>query len=287
MPKKKRRKVISRKKLKEKRQANYPNPIYSVGDLVQVNEGVMDIDWKDLPIGGWVGTITRVRREREGPRYDVCWTEETLAKCHPIYKQLAELDNLNIGEYEGLSEQELHAFAGGGVLLVNPGDAVVSQYADRPLDPANSIDRLRMIFDTKPLDWFPMLDDDEEENNRLLKRYYDHLLQHLVFPFMGIHVHRRAGKSTKQVLTVQNLIDPNVAVADGIDDDEGLYCSGIASSGNVITVPLRLVICGEDTPEEKLVGDYRSWIGGPSHSSERLAETLEKLMDRDWDKELE
>ena len=279
MPKKKRRKVISRKKLKEKRLANYPIPIYSVGDLVQINDDVMYFDWNDLLIGDWVGEVTKVHRNQEGPQYDVRWTDETLAKNHPVYEALAQLECLTHDEYSQLAEQEIHKFAGGEVILVAPDDTVVSKYADRPLDPEDTTDRLRMIFGAKPLDWFPTLGDGEEEDDRLLRRYYDCLLEHLAFPFMGVHVYRRGGEGSKQVLTVQNLIDPDVARAGDLDISEGLYCSGIASSGNVLEVPLRLVLCGEDTPEEKLVGDYRSWIGGPSHHSERLIEALAELKD--------
>ncbi|MDR0328502.1 MAG: hypothetical protein LBI05_09430, partial [Planctomycetaceae bacterium] len=54
MPKKKRRRVISKKKLQEKRLAAYPLPVFSVGNLVQVNNDVMDANWNDLPLGGWV-----------------------------------------------------------------------------------------------------------------------------------------------------------------------------------------------------------------------------------------
>jgi len=282
MPKKKRRKVISRKKRKEKeRQTAYPHPNYSVGNLVQINDDVMDFNWDDLPIGGWVGEITEVRRKKEGPQYDVRWTEETLKKCHPIYKKLAVLEDLSTDEYTDLTEQEMHAFAGGEVILVDPVDTIVLQYTDRPLDPEDHTDRLRMVFGTKPLDWFPMLGDNEEEDDRLLRRFYDHLVKRLVFPFMGVSVYRKGGKVSKQVLMVQNLIDHDVAKADGKDVSEGLYCSGIASSGNMLDVPLRLVLCGEETPQEKLVGDYRSWIGGPSHQTERLMDALEKLADRE------
>jgi len=258
MSKKKRRQTISRKKLKEKRLAAYPKPAYAVGSLVQVNDGVMDYNWNDLPLGGWVGEVTKIQREESGPKHDVRWTSETLAKCHSIYKALTDLEGLGIDEYEGLAEKELHAFTGGEVTLVDPVD--VSQYTDRPLDPEDSADRLRMIFGTPPLEWFPMLGDGEGEDDRLLKRYYDYLLEHLTFPFEAVRGERINQRLVKYPFTVEKLIDPGDVKAAGWDDSEGLYCSGVDSDGNVIETPLRKV--GSETLSHKqLLRDYRSWVG--------------------------
>ena len=258
MPKKKRRRTISRKKLREKRLAAYPQPVYPVGSLVQVHEGVMDYNWNDLPLGGWVGEVTKVQREEAGAKYDVRWTSETLAKCHSIYKTLAELEGLQIDEYEGLSEKELHAFAGSEVILVDPGD--VSQYTDRPLDPEDCVDRLRIIFGTPPLEWFPMLDDNEEENDRLLRRYYDYLLERLVFPFEAECVNRIDGRIVKYAITVEKLIDPDDVKAANRDDSERLYCSGIDSADKLVETPLQKIAC-DAIPHKQLLDDYRSWIG--------------------------
>ena len=263
MPKKKRRKVISRKKYKEKRSARYPHARFSVGDLVQVNDDIMDFDWGDLPIGGWVGKITKVHRKEEGPQYDVQWTEETLSKSHPIYEMLAALEDLKINQYESLTEQALHAFAGGEVLLINPDEAVVLRYTDRPLDPKDQTDRLRIIFDSKPLEWFPVLEDDEAENARLLKRYYDHLLEHLVFPFEATYVkkHDKSLQSSLYAFTAEKLIDPDaVRRMENADDSESLYCSGTDADGTLLEVPLQHVI-SHAQPQQQLLDDYASWIG--------------------------
>jgi hypothetical protein len=260
MPKKKRRRTISKKKLKEKRLAAYPQPIHPVGSLVQVNDDVMDANWDDLPLGGWVGEVTKIHREKDEPKYDVRWSSETLTKCHPIYKQLAELEDLRIDEYQKIDEKDLHAFTGGAVTLVDPVD--VSQYTDRPLDPEDHIDRLRMIFGTKPLDWFPMLGDgDDEEEDLLLRRYYDYLSERLVVPFEATYVNRRGGRVfSRSTFTVEKLIDPDVVKTKNWDDSQRLYCSGPDPDGNLLEVPLQKVAC-DAAPQNQLLDDYRSWIG--------------------------
>jgi len=258
MLKKKRRRTISRKKLKEKRRAAYPRPLYSIGNLVQVNDDVMDYNWDDLPLGGWVGEITKVQRDEDGPKYEVRWTPETLEKCHPIYKTLAELEGLRVDEYEGLDEENLHAFAGGDVVLVDPVD--VSQYTDRPLDPEDHVDRLRVIFGTKPLEWFPMLGDEGEDDDRLLKVYYEYLAEHLVLPFEAVYVDRSSGRPVRQAFTVEKLIDPDVAKPMSSDGPTGLYCSGIDSAGQLLEVPLQRIV-GDNIPQEQLLDDFRTWVG--------------------------
>ena len=261
MSKKKRRLTTSQKQRKERKLANYPQPVYAVGDYIQVNDDVMDFDWNDLPLGGWVGKVTEVHREPEGSKYDVLWSEETLEKCHPIYKTLAEYEGLQFGTYTQLSEEDIHAFAGGEVVLVDPVD--VSQYTDRPLDPDDHCDRLRMIFGTKPMEWFPGIGGDKAENIRLLRRYYEHLLEHLVFPFKATYVkrHDNGFQSTLYAFTAEKLVDPDVIRRVGNHDNpDRLYCSGTDAEGKLLEVPLQHVVCDEE-PQKQLLDDHCSWIG--------------------------
>ena len=281
--------------------ATRPQPSFSVGDLVQVNDDVMNLGWDDLPIGGWVGEVTKVLRRGEKSKYNVRWTEKTLAKCHYVYKALAELEDLLMEEYEGLAESDLHAFAGGDVVLAEPDDAVISQYADRPLDPEDHFDRIRMIFGTKPLEWFPMLGDNKEEDDQLLRRYYDYLLEHVVFPFDATYIRRSmTEKPFKCAIKVQKLIDPDeVAKAEHLDSEEGIYCSGFDPDGKLLEVPLRLTLYNDGfkptvemprqselNPQRQLLDDYNSWIGGATEQSEIFAELLYSFGEK-WDKELQ
>ena len=261
--KEQRRKLASQKKHKksqEIRAANYPRPKYSVGNLIQVNDDIMDYDWDDLPLGGWVGKITEIHREQDGPKYDVDWSDETVAKCHPIYEKLAEREGWVFGKYTKLAEKEIHAFTTGEVVLVDPGD--VSRYTDRPLDPEDHTDRIRMIFGTKPLEWFPMLDDNEESNTRLLKQYYDYLSEHLPLPFEATYVQRNRGRLvSKQAFVVKALINPDIVKAENRDDGcIGLCCTGLDATGNLLEVPLQQIDC-ENMPHKQLLDDYRSWLG--------------------------
>ena len=255
------------KKYKKKSSTTTSRPKYSMGNLIQVNDDVMDADWDDLPIGGWVGKITKIHREDDEPTYDVQWTEETMEKCHPIYGQLAKLEDLRVEAYTKLAEEDIHAFAGGEVILVDPGD--VSHYTDRPLDPDNEDDRLRMIFGTSPLEHFPTqeYDNSKEENDRLLKRYYDHLSEHLPLPFEATCIYRERQRIvSKHALTIKALISPDVIKAEGKgkaedwDDTDELYCTGLDPNGTLLEVPLRRIFC-DTMPHKQLLDDYRTWAG--------------------------
>ncbi|MDR0327565.1 MAG: hypothetical protein LBI05_04640, partial [Planctomycetaceae bacterium] len=165
-------------------------------------------------------------------------------------------------KYERIEESDLHAFSGGEVILVDPGD--ISRYSDRPLDPEDSADRMRMIFGTKPLEWFPVLGENEEENSRLLRRYYEHLLDHLVLPFEATYINRRGAKVfSRCAFTVERLIDPDVSQAahrDDLHESDVLYCSGTDADGNVLEVPFHKISC-DRMPYKQFLDDYCTWLG--------------------------
>ena len=122
-----------------------------------------------------------------------------------------------------------------------------------------------MIFDTKPLDWFPTLGDGEENENEendtlLLKRYYEHLLEHLVFPFEATYIHRGGGRTiTEHMFTVKALISPDVIKPENRNESDGLFCTGFDPAGKILEVPLRKIHC-DTMPHEQLLDDYREWI---------------------------
>lgn len=74
-----------------------PSPVtsFSVGDLVRVKHCVTDVDYPDIPLGGWVGTISKAERDS----YLVRWSIETLENVHPIYRKRCERDGIDIEEY--------------------------------------------------------------------------------------------------------------------------------------------------------------------------------------------
>ena len=62
---------------------------FFVGDRIRVKQGVKDSDYPDLPLGGWAGTISEVRKNR---LCTIRWSRETLDAIHPVYKSRCERD---------------------------------------------------------------------------------------------------------------------------------------------------------------------------------------------------
>ena len=71
-----------------------PSPNFQVGDLVRVKHGVTDVDYPDIPMGGWVGRISKI----EGMCL-IRWSIETLENVHPVYRKRCERDRGDIEEY--------------------------------------------------------------------------------------------------------------------------------------------------------------------------------------------
>ena len=40
-----------------------PSRKFRIGDLVRVKHGVADVDYPDIPMGGWVGTISNGEKD--------------------------------------------------------------------------------------------------------------------------------------------------------------------------------------------------------------------------------
>ena len=241
------RKVISKQKRREKRLNQCPNPHFSIGDLVQVKDGVMDLNWPDLPLGGWVGRIDKTRRTVNGPKYDVTWTPETLADAHPIYQMLSDDELLNPAKYDDLLETDLILHQEGTpILLADPGD--VTHYTDRPLSPDDFFDRLRMVFGLKALEEIPWPD-----ANGAYERYLDYLSRHLTLPFEAEFF---GEKKHGTAFTCKQLFLPESV---GYDDDvNGIHCRGIDHEGNEIICSL-FNISVKDGPHQELIEDYQDW----------------------------
>jgi len=77
------------------------SPKFHVGDLVRVKHGVADVDYPDIPMGGWVGRITKI----EGMCL-VRWSTETLENVHPVYRKRCERDGLD-EDSSWLAEEDL------------------------------------------------------------------------------------------------------------------------------------------------------------------------------------
>ena len=63
----------------KKRRASRPAAKFKVGDKVRVKQGVTDVDYPDMPLGGWAGTITEVAGS---DTFAIRWSRETLDAIH-------------------------------------------------------------------------------------------------------------------------------------------------------------------------------------------------------------
>jgi uncharacterized protein YodC (DUF2158 family) len=45
---------------------------FKVGDKVRVKRGVMDVEYPDMPMGGWAGTISEIHKDG---MYTIRWTK--------------------------------------------------------------------------------------------------------------------------------------------------------------------------------------------------------------------
>lgn len=43
-----------------RKRKSFASAVFSVGDRGRVKHGVTDVDYPDMPLGGWAGTITEV-----------------------------------------------------------------------------------------------------------------------------------------------------------------------------------------------------------------------------------
>jgi len=244
----KKRKVVSKQKRREKQLSQCPKPNFEVGDLIRVNDGVMDANWDNLPIGGWVGRIDKVHRQPDAPCYDVTWTPETLELAHPVYEALAEEEELDWEKYGGLLEDEFTRYQGEPVQLAAPGD--VACYCERPLSKDNLNDRIRMVFGLKALEKIPGFGDDGP-----LKTYYDYLMKHLEFPFEATFIHTYAGK--RYPFTCQGIYNPDET--DYGNDMHGLFCYGRNPDGTKRECPLNDVVIDKNIPQKQWIEDYCTW----------------------------
>ena len=61
------------------------------GDLVQAKPGIVHDQYPDIPLGGWVGNITRIAWLTP-VGYEIHWTEPTLQQAHPVYYKRCQRD---------------------------------------------------------------------------------------------------------------------------------------------------------------------------------------------------
>ncbi len=165
------------KRRKKKDKPRTPSK-FQIGDRVRVKHGIRDEDHPDIPLGGWVGTITEIHRHGI---YSIQWSPETLASIHPIYKRRCTIDGTVLREY-WIEEDDLEADPGGPLFIEQP-----TQITPVPLSCEDQGDRVRMVFGLTSDDFLPCVDKES------LEIYYHYLTERMSFPFKARHFPEEEG----------------------------------------------------------------------------------------------
>ena len=113
-----------------------PSAKFKIGDLVRVKHGVTDVDYPDIPMGGWVG---RISKAEEGT-YLIRWSIETLENVHPVYRKRCERDGNDIEEY-WVNVEDLEPAGAEPLNMEQPTNIIT-----RPLSADDQDDRICMAF---------------------------------------------------------------------------------------------------------------------------------------------
>jgi hypothetical protein len=210
---------------------------FEVGNKVRVKHGVKDVDYPDMPMGGWAGTVIEIGG---GDTFLIRWSKETLATIHPVFKQRCEKDGLDWEQY-ALTSDDLEPDSGGLLNIEQPTKITV-----KPLSPKDQDDRIRIVFGLTSNDPLPEVDDET------LTAYRDYLAKNLTFPFQAEHGGEYGHPEQVKVI---GLGDPDEEPM--IDETYGLLCEA-RLEGEVVTLPLGEL---EDAkPNRQLIDDYSYWL---------------------------
>ncbi len=214
---------------------------FKVGQRVRVRQGIRDEDYPDMPLGGWVGTISEVYRSG---MYCVRWSRETLAAIHPIYKKRCTIDGMDVYEY-WLREDDLEPDPGGPLAIQQP-----TRIVPRRLSTESQADRVRVVFGLTGDEYLPEVDDES------LETYYDYLDEHFSLPAEARYVPEDGLflPSSRRNVTAVTL--------DGgfpWDDGEGIFCEVRTADGKDV-VPLSRLLFRRSDPNHQLVEDFTAWL---------------------------
>ena len=218
---------------------------FTVGMRVRVRSGVVDPDFPDIPLGGWVGTV---RELDPTSRKIIClieWDEATLLHAHPLFRKRCERDGL---EYERmwLEESDLEPDTGEALSIEHP-----RQVVSRPLSEDDDEDRIRMALGLTSDDPLP------DVNDETLRAYHRYLAGRLAFPFAGEYSEETCLlEGATYLVQAIRLLDP-----DECDDSEGLLVRA-RRGWETIVLPLAEVEVAEGSPNWRWIEDYSSWFGG-------------------------
>jgi uncharacterized protein YodC (DUF2158 family) len=216
---------------------------FKVGDKVRVKKGVMDVEYPDMPMGGWAGTISEIRKDG---MYTIRWSRETLAAIHPVFKKRCERDGMVLEEY-WLGDNDLEPDEGGPVNIEHP-----KEIKTKPLSPRDQDDRVRMILGLTSNDPLPDVD------NETLETYRKHLAEKLEFPFEAEHTSETGPFSSRTIqVKVIGVGDPDDEPM--VDDMYGILCEA-RHERRVVTLALGELEVKKGKPNRQLIQDYSYWF---------------------------
>ncbi len=227
---------------KRKRKPPAP-PKFAVGDHVRVKHGIKDVDYPDMPLGGWGGEITEIH---DDGMYTVRWSQETIDNIHPVYRKRCERDGMDVEEY-WIGDDDLEPDTGEPLSIEQPGEITA-----KPLSRKDQDDRVRMAFGLTSNDPLPDVDDET------LLACHVHLLESLSFPFEAEYTSETGPFSSRTIhVKVIGLGDPDDEPM--IDDTYGILCEA-RHERRVVTLPLGELEVRKSKPNRQLVADYCYWF---------------------------
>ena len=213
---------------------------FKVGDRVRVKRGIRDVDYPDMPLGGWAGTVTEVCG---ADTFTIRWIQETLNAIHPVFKKRCEIDGLDHEQYARTGD-DLEPDPGGPLGIEHPTEITTKALSTKDQD-----DRVRMVFGLTSNDPLPDVDDEP------LEAYHAYLSKNLSFPFQAKHGAEYGHPAPVKVI---GLGDPDDEPM--IDEMYGVLCD-VRLEGEIVTVPLGEIEDAKGKPNRQLVADYsyRFW----------------------------
>jgi Calcium binding len=217
-------------------------PRFAVSDKVRVRPGTKDPDFKDIPLGGWAGTITEADARSIPPICLIAWDRHTMEQMHPVYRRRCERDGLDASSM-WLGEDDLVPDDGTPSVIEQP-----TAIRTRPLDLEDQDDRVRAVFGLTSDDPLP------EVSDETLLAYHRHLERHLSFPFEARLAEEPGFQVQGASVTVVALLD-----AGDIGVEHGLLCEA-RTGGRRVEGPLGEVEARKGGPNRRLVEDYSYWF---------------------------
>jgi hypothetical protein len=209
-------------------------PKFPMGSIVHVRRGATDVDYPEMPFGGWVGRVIEVQE-------DVCttclvrWNQETLAAIDPLFEHRCETEFRETW----LDEDDLEHDDG--------NQMPVEQPTGTPRLGDDREARIRSVFGLFSGDSFP------RACLAALLTYYEHLAARLSFPFAGDFQGTDPSLGPRAVTVVRLLQKACV------NDSDGILCRAVDDKG-ARGMRLAEVRVAPNSANSQLIADYCYWL---------------------------